>query len=237
MKKSMSLRVLSEHWHNCTRCKLGEERRGDGNIVFGYGNPKARFLVIYDTPTPYEAAAGVPMSGREGDLFVDLLKAAKLSVDDIYVTAMLGCWPSMSLPETQDRPAREVDRDPEKEEIVACLPRVLEIIYRVDPLVIFTMGALPFKTLVRTGSRSLDKSIGEMFTAVIPGRTLPEVAYDVIPLMGIRAIMMSPSYADHGPLATTAEHLAKGRNYATWLETTRLRDARAAGYEPGADAR
>lgn len=236
MVKSLKLNVLADHWHNCTRCKLSEMRSGP-NIVFGFGNPKAKYLLVYDAPTMVDAQAGQPMAGREGELLLDLLKAAEFELKDIYCTPMVGCWPAVLLPATSEKPAHYIDREPDKEEIVGCLPRVNEIIYRVDPLVIFTMGALPWRVLTKPGKQysSLDKALGELFTALIPGRCVPDVPYEVIPTLSMKQILASPSYAAHGPLATTAKHLMKGRAYATWLEQTRQRDAKSAGYEAQAD--
>jgi uracil-DNA glycosylase family 4 len=229
MKKSLSLRVLADHWHGCTRCKLSEDRQNPA-IVFGYGSRRAKYLFIYDTPSAGDAEMGHPMTGREGDLFVDLLKAAKISMDEIYVTPMVGCWPARLLPDTADKPAHWIDRDPEKEELIGCLPRVEEIIYRIDPLLIFTMGMLPWRTLCHPSKASLEKAVGDRYTAHIRGRHLPQVPYDVIPLLSIRAMVASPSYAHHGPLASTARHIMRGATHAAFLDETRKRDALAAGY-------
>lgn len=231
------LKVLAERWQGCQRCKLGKERERQ-EIVFGLGKPTAKYLLIYDTPTEIDVHAALPMAGSEGDLLAALVEQARIKLEDVYCTPLLGCRPTVLLPETGSEPARLVDRAPVAEELNACAPRWKELIYRLDPLVIFTLGADPFAQLVRGPDRgkykALEKAIGELFITRVPGRWIPEVTYDVIPLMSMKQIMAKPSHAAHGPLATTARHLHKGRAYAEFLIKTGVRDAAAAGFEePG----
>lgn len=229
------LKTLAQEWHGCRRCSLGSEREGT-KIVFGDGARRAKFLLLYDVPTAHDAALGAPMSGREGEVLLDLLQHAGILVQDVYCTPLLGCRPVLFLPETADQQAQIADRAPVKEEIVACSPRVQEIIYRVDPLVIFTLGDLPWKALVTPKLRgphtSLDKALGNLFTTTVPGRWIKSVTYSVVPLLSMKQVIAQPSYASHGTLHTTARHLHKGRVYAEFLEKAGQRDAIAGGYEP-----
>lgn len=224
------LNVLADAWHGCQRCGLGKARSGL-RIVFGFGQPTAKYLLVYESPTETDASSGLPMVGQEGDLLVDLLGRANIPPAEVYCTPLVGCRPTVVLPATEYEVSRVADREPSAEEFKACAPRLKEIIYRLDPLIIFTLGPGPFSQLVRGPDRrntSYEKALGDLFTTRVPGRWLPEVRYDVIPLMSMHQIMQKPSTAAHGPRATTAEHLTKGRAYASFLETTGKRDARAA---------
>jgi uracil-DNA glycosylase family 4 len=228
------LKTLAQEWHGCQRCSLGSEREGM-KIVFGDGARRAKFLLLYDVPTAHDAALGAPMSGREGEVLLELLEHAGIAIHDVYCTPLLGCRPVLLLPETADQQAQIADRAPAKEELAACSPRVQEIIYRVDPLVIFTLGDLAWKALVKPKGRgqhtSLDKALGYIFSTTVPGRWIKEVPYSVVPLLSMKQVISQPSYASHGPLHTTARHLHKGRVYAEFLEKAGQRDAKAAGYE------
>lgn len=231
---SFGLKVLADAWQGCTRCGLGEERPRH-EIVFGAGRRSAKYLLVYDTPTANDVEQAGPMSGKEGDELVNLLEEAGIALRDVYCTPIVGCRPLTFVPETELLEAHVLDRAPNKKEVTACYPRVQEIIYRVDPLVIFTLGVVAWKVLVKPHDRgrftSLDKAVGELFTTRISGRWLPEVPYDVISLLSIQQILSQPSYAAHGPRATTARYLHKGRHYAEYVEQTGKRDRRAAGFD------
>lgn len=233
MKKR--LKALASRWHDCKRCGLHEER-AKPNIVFGIGRNTAKYLLVYDAPTDIDVEFAQPMSGREGDLLAELLEKAGIEFADVYCTPLLGCRPTLYVPETADQVARIMDRGGTAKEFAACAPRVTELIYQIDPLVIFTMGDDAWRQLVATKDRgqakSLDKAIGDLFVARVTGRWLPEIIYDVIPLLSMKQIIAQPSFAAHGPIATTINHLTKGRMYGEFVEKTGLKDAQAAGFAP-----
>jgi uracil-DNA glycosylase family 4 len=229
------LKALSEQWTGCKKCELHNDRPSE-KIVFGLGKSTAKYLLLFDTPTENDAYNALPMSGSEGDLLVELLEKAGMSLEEVYCTPLVACRPVVFLPETVDQKARVLDRAPNAEELLACSPRIREIIYQIDPLVIFTMGDVTWKAMVRAKdrgtSKSLDKAIGDLFLTRLPGRWVPEITYDVIPLMSMRQIVAQPSFAAHGPLSTTARHLHKGRVYAEFIEKTGQRDSGLAGFKP-----
>jgi uracil-DNA glycosylase family 4 len=229
------LKSLARDWHGCQRCQLGKERTGQ-SIVFGAGRSTAKYLLIYDVPTGSDVATGRPMSGDAGNLLVELLEEAKIATTDVYCAPLVGCRPLRYPAETSDSPAMMIDRAPEKEELQACRARIDEIIYRVDPMLIFTLGDTAWKSLVkgknRNGCTSLDKAVGDLFLTTIAGRWAPELTYDVVPLMSMQQLMQKPSFAVHGPLFTTAKHLHKGRVFVEYLERTGKRDAESAGFGP-----
>lgn len=226
------LKALSAEWQNCQRCPLSAERPC-ANIVFGAGSVSAKYLFVYEAPTEGDAQHALPFTGKEGYLIQEILNLAEVNHSDVFCAPLVGCRPTLYQAATADHDERVLDREPTKEELAACLPRVQQLIYRVDPLIVFTFGNLAYRTLVRTKDRrnlSLDKAVGELFTIRVPGKLFDEVPYDVMPLMGIAKILANPSRARHGTLATTARHLMKGARYARFVEETSQRDAKAAGY-------
>lgn len=229
-----SLKVLQEEWFNCQRCGLHVDRPRQ-EIVFGAGRRSAKYVIVFDVPSEQDAEIGTPMTGREGNLLEELLTEAGIEIRDVFCVPLLGCRPTQYLPETDDNEARVIDRAPTKEEVKACFPRVQEIIYRVDPLVIFTLGDLAWKVLVEPKSRgvhtSLEKAVGYLFTTKVPGRWLDHVRYDVIALLSMQHIYAKPSVAAHGPRQITLRYLHQGRIYAEHIEKTGSHDAVAAGFD------
>ena len=232
---SERLKALNLEWHGCTRCSLSQERPC-ANIVFGAGAPNAKYLLVYETPTAGDVEQARPFTRKEGYLLQDLLNHAKVDHGDVFCTPLVGCRPTLFQPATADQEERLLDREPTKEELAACWPRLEQILYRVDPLIVFAFGALAMKVLVNPKDRSRvpshDKAIGDLFLTRVPGHLMQEVTYDVMPLLGIKKILANPSSAAHGTLATTARHLHKGARYAAFIEETGQRDAKAAGIRP-----
>lgn len=226
------LKRLSDEWHGCQRCGLHQERPC-ANIVFGTGNTKARYLFIYESPTEHDVDQSLPFTGREGRVIEDILEEAKVDFRSIFCTALLGCRPTKFQPATVDQEERVLDREPTKEEVEACFPRIQEIIYRVDPHLIFSFGPLAFKTLILPADRTRKlyaDAVGDIFLTRVPGRLVPSVPYDVMQLLSIKKILANPSRAKHGAFGTTVENIAEGCKYAQFVEETSQRDSLAAGF-------
>lgn len=102
---------------NCVRCELSGRRV---QIVQGRGNREARILVIGEAPGKSEDVLGHAFIGESGKLLDALLRRAGIPVDECYFTNCVLCRPC-------DRFGGE-NREPTKEEILACLPNVLSII-------------------------------------------------------------------------------------------------------------
>lgn len=222
MDAKVHLKRLRESWTNCTRCPL-EQGRCKRPIVFGAGSSTADFLFIYDTPTEQDADTSSPMSGDHGDLLVDLMETAGIKNTVSYCTPLLGCRPTILLHATDTDPERIADRAPSKEELEACRPRVDELIYRIDPRLIFTLGDLPWKALVKAKDRgtdtTLDKAVGKIQLTRVQGK-ICVVDYPVIPLLSMKQILASPGSAKHGPLATTIKYLTQGLRHVDYVKNS-----------------
>ncbi len=234
MHSEVILNELHQFWHGCQRCPLGKERPTD-YIVLGTGNPRASYLFVYEAPTESDVYNASPMNGKEGALLSDLLQKADFPTDDVFCTPINSCRPIRVQPATADRPERIIDREATKEERAACWPRLEQIIYAVDPLLIFTFGTVAWKALVDNADRglstTLDKAVGKLFLTRIRGRFLKEITYDVIPLLSPQQIIATPSSAPHGSMSTTKDFLIQGRVYVDFLQKTGKRDAEAAGFK------
>lgn len=115
---------LSSRVRTCQRCPLAETRT---NAVPGEGPLNAEVLLIGEAPGMNEDKQGRPFVGQAGQFLEELLAAAGLKRQEVYICNVLKCRP----------PA---NRDPAPDEIAACRDYLDEQIEMVDPLVVVTLG-------------------------------------------------------------------------------------------------
>jgi DNA polymerase len=117
----------------CMLCRLG---KGRTHTVPGVGNSRARLMFIGEAPGRDEDLAGEPFVGRAGQLLTDIIKAMKLSREEVYIANVVKCRP----PE---------NRNPESDELEACRPFIERQIEIVRPEVIVTLGRIPLQSLLQ----------------------------------------------------------------------------------------
>jgi uracil-DNA glycosylase family 4 len=127
-----SITTLMEEVGSCRRCDLHETRT---NTVFGEGNPSARLMFIGEGPGRDEDLQGRPFVGRAGMLLTKIIEAMGLARGDVYIANVVKCRP----PE---------NRNPEIDEITACLPYLEKQIQLVGPDVICTLGLVASQTVI-----------------------------------------------------------------------------------------
>jgi len=115
----------------CTQCKLAGTRT---QVVYGVGNPNADLMFIGEAPGRDEDLQGEPFVGRAGQLLTDIIKAMKLTRDDVYIANVVKCRP----PE---------NRNPEPDELDACRPFIRRQIEMIKPRVIVTLGRFALQSL------------------------------------------------------------------------------------------
>jgi DNA polymerase len=125
----------------CTQCRLAGTRT---NVVFGVGDPNADLMFIGEAPGRDEDLQGEPFVGRAGQLLTDIIKAMKLTRDQVYIANVVKCRP----PE---------NRNPEPDELDACRPFIRRQVELIQPKVIVTLGRFALQSL-------LEKSYGIMAT-------------------------------------------------------------------------
>jgi len=116
----------------CTKCRLAGTRT---QVVYGTGNPNADLMFIGEAPGRDEDLQGEPFVGRAGQLLTDIIKAMKLTRDDVYIANVVKCRP----PE---------NRNPEPDEIEACRPFIRRQIELIKPRVIVTLGKIALQSLL-----------------------------------------------------------------------------------------
>ena len=126
---------IREEVSACTKCRLSKSRT---QPVFGVGNPNADLMFIGEAPGRDEDLQGEPFVGRAGQLLTDIIKAMKLSRDDVYIANVIKCRP----PE---------NRNPEPDELDACRPYIQRQVDEIQPKVIVTLGRFALQSLMEKG--------------------------------------------------------------------------------------
>ncbi len=121
---------------NCRGCKLWQERK---NIVFGAGNPDARLVFVGEAPGQKEDLLGEPFVGQAGQLLTKIIEAMQFSRKSVYLCNIIKCRPSGN-------------RNPEIDEIQACLPFLEQQLNIIKPRVIVGLGKFASQTLLGTDS-------------------------------------------------------------------------------------
>lgn len=173
-----SLTVLREEWENCTRCELGERRKKvKGNFVFGEGTPRG-LMFIGEGPGKDEEESGRPFTGKSGSLLRHVI--AKLQLENYYITNAVSCRSCGQAYDSEGNPRFWMDRRrgtmvpiivdqaPSGAQVQACLPRLYQEIYLVDPILVVALGAEATKVLCR-GAVSILAESGTTKKIVIPG--------------------------------------------------------------------
>lgn len=129
-----SVDALSVHIAQCERCSLHKSAR---NPVPGEGNPRAELLCVGEAPGANEDVEGRPFVGEAGQLLTKILAAISISRDDVFICNVL-----------KHRPPG--NRDPQPDEVQACVPYLARQIDLVRPRVILALGRIAAQTLLGT---------------------------------------------------------------------------------------
>jgi DNA polymerase len=119
---------------DCRRCKLWQGRT---NIVFGEGNPRAELMFVGEAPGADEDATGRPFVGRAGQLLNKMIESIGMKREEVYIANVI-----------KSRPPG--NRNPEKEEIEACIPFLFRQVAVIRPRLIVTLGNPATQELLET---------------------------------------------------------------------------------------
>lgn len=119
-----SIEEIASEVLSCTKCVLSGTRT---NAVPGDGSSTAAVMFIGEGPGQNEDEQGLPFVGRAGQLLDTLLAEVPLRREDVYITNVVKCRPPGN-------------RDPEPDEVAACMPYLQAQIELINPRVIVTLG-------------------------------------------------------------------------------------------------
>lgn len=199
MNKREEITELARDWEDCRRCGLHRTRN---NVVFGEGNPEADILVIGEAPGEHEDLKGRPFIGQAGDVLDDFVGAMYLDRDiDLFVTNAVGCRPTLASEDERTGQTRIDNRPPTKDERAACKSRLLETIYLVDPLLIVTLGRVPYQVLFGKVPK-MESLRGNIQTFRMEGRQI-EIKYPVMPIYHTAYLLRTHDKREEGPWGKT----------------------------------
>ena len=123
-KIEKGMEQIKEEVLNCRKCSLYETRIYP---VIGEGSHQAKIMFVGEAPGLNESKTGRPFCGAAGKILDELLESVRIKREDVYITNIL-----------KDRPPQ--NRNPQKEEIEACVPYLEKQIEIIKPEVICTLG-------------------------------------------------------------------------------------------------
>jgi DNA polymerase len=154
---------------HCTDCELHRTRT---RTVFGTGHRQADWMIIGEAPGADEDRQGEPFVGRAGQLLTEMLRAAGLQRQDVFITNILKCRPPQN-------------RDPRPEEVACCHAYLQRQIALVRPSLILAVGRIAAHNLLET-----DTPVGRL------RGTVHHYTEDRIPLI----VTYHPAYLLRSPL-------------------------------------
>lgn len=120
----------------CTACGLAGTR---STVVFGEGDERSRLMFIGEGPGADEDEQGRPFVGRAGQLLTQILSAAGIEREKVYITNVVKCRPPGN-------------RTPEQEEMMACDDHLQTQILLINPRILVLLGNSPTKWILKTTS-------------------------------------------------------------------------------------
>ena len=123
---------LEESIKDCKKCKLCQERQ---NIVFGVGNKKAKIMFIGEGPGADEDSQGEPFVGRAGKLMNLAFQTVGIKREEVYIGNIVKCRPPNN-------------RDPEPDEVDACINYLRNQVMLVKPEVIVLLGRIALQNIL-----------------------------------------------------------------------------------------
>ena len=127
-----NLEELKQSFKECKKCKLCTTRQ---NIVFGVGNGNADIMFIGEGPGGDEDRLGEPFVGKAGQLMDNAFDVVGIKREDVYMANILKC----RLPH---------NRDPEEDEIVACMDYLRNQVVIVKPRIIVLLGRIALQNIL-----------------------------------------------------------------------------------------
>lgn|GEM_PF-153722 len=133
-EKLLALSALQDQLRNCQQCRLALTRN---KALAGEGNADSRLLLIALAPGEKEDQEGRMFIGPSGPILDELLQAAALTRDKIYMTNLVKC----RLPK---------NRRPKQDEIDACRPFLDQEIGIIAPAVLVPLGYYATRAILQT---------------------------------------------------------------------------------------
>ncbi len=136
-EKLAYLQMRAQNWNPART--LGTLR---DTMVFATGNPHARLMLVGEAPGYDEERLQEPFVGRAGQKLNQILAAANLPREEVYISNICKFRPAMGANQGIS------NRPPSDEEIAACLPLIMAEIRAIRPTCIICLGGTAAKGLL-----------------------------------------------------------------------------------------
>ncbi|MCI9063552.1 MAG: uracil-DNA glycosylase [Clostridia bacterium] len=127
-----NIEELKQSINECKKCKLCNTRQ---NIVFGTGNPNAKIMFIGEGPGADEDRQGEPFVGKAGQLMNKAFDVVGIKREDVYIANIVKCRPPHN-------------RDPEKDEVMACMNYLRNQVLIIKPKIIVLLGRIALQNIL-----------------------------------------------------------------------------------------
>ena len=127
-----NIEELKAEVDKCKKCKLCSTRI---NTVFGEGNEKAKVMFIGEGPGGDEDLQGRPFVGKAGKLMNNAFDIVGIKRDEVYIANIVKCRPPHN-------------RDPEQDEIGACINYLRNQVIIIKPKIIVLLGRISLQTIL-----------------------------------------------------------------------------------------
>lgn len=123
---------LEKNCKICEKCKLSKTRT---NVVVGEGNKEADLMFIGEGPGADEDYTGIPFVGKAGKLMNMAFQGIGIEREKVYIANIVKCRPPGN-------------RNPQDDEINACLDYLRNQVIFVKPKIIVLLGSVALKTIL-----------------------------------------------------------------------------------------
>ena len=149
---SPELQELYLQIKDCQKCALHKTRK---NMVFGYGNAKAKVVFVGEAPGREEDLQGIPFVGPAGKLLDKMFHSIGLNRDEVYIANVLKCRPPNN-------------RNPLPDEVMKCEPYLKKQLEIIKPQLIVAMGLYAGQSLLKIKSTLSNMRSQEHYYEEIP---------------------------------------------------------------------
>ncbi len=131
--RGKTVKEIHAELRQCRGCALADKRN---SVVLGDGNPRAKLMFIGGIPEARDNLTGISYSGKAGELLTNMIKAMKLSREQVYICHAVKC--------------RCSDDSLMADAVRACKIPLKRELAAIKPVIICTLGEVAARTLLKT---------------------------------------------------------------------------------------
>lgn len=165
LPERVTLAALRQAAAGCRGCPIYQRAT---QTIFGEGPRRARVMMVGEQPGDEEDLAGRPFVGPAGRLLDQMMEAAALPRDQVYVTNAVKHF------KWTPRGKRRMHQKPSQSEVEACRPWLEAELAAVQPEVLVLLGATAAQSLLGRTFR-VTQSRGRLFASRWAPHTLATV--------------------------------------------------------------